>query len=188
MLWVTVWGDSPMFIPPFSDYEIRKFDNIEELRVNIQGIFREELYQDHRSEAAMEKYEQLFLISMDRALGFNESKALNRHRQELSQLWVRVSRTLSDVWTLDRLCSETGYSKSHLSRICLELYNKTPGAMITEMKMQQAKVMLINSVQSVDRIASLLGYSRLSAFSYAFKEFFGMSPREYRCAYTKLKV
>ena len=60
--------------------------------------------------------------------------------------------------------------------------------MITEMKMQQAKVMLINSVQSVDRIASLLGYSRLSAFSYAFKEFFGMSPREYRCAYTKLKV
>lgn len=188
MLWVTVWGDSPMFIPPFSDYEIRKFDNIEELRVNIQGIFREELYQDHRSEAAMEKYEQLFLISMDRALGFNESKALNRHRQELSQLWVRVSRTLSDVWTLDRLCSETGYSKSHLSRICLELYNKTPGAMITEMKMQQAKVMLINSVQSVDRIASLLGYSRLSAFSYAFKEYFGMSPREYRDTYTKLKV
>ena len=188
MLWIKVWDDSPVFIPPFSDYEIRKFENIDELRANIQGIFREELYQDHRSNSAMEKYEELFLICMERALGFSESRFLNRHRQELSQLWVRVSRSLIDNWTLDRLCDETGYSKSHLVRICQELYNKTPGAMITEMKMQQAKNMLVNSVQTIDRIASLLGYSRLSAFSYAFKEYFGMSPREYRYTYTRLKV
>ena len=188
MLWITVWNDSPLFIPPFSDYEVRKFDNIEELRINILGVFREELYQDHRSKSAMEKYEELFLISMERALGFSESRSLNRHRQELSQLWVRVSRAIADNWNLDRLCAETGYSKSHLVRICQELYKKNPGAIITEMRMQQAKVMLVNSVQTIDSIASLLGYSRLSAFSYAFKEYFGMSPREYRDTYTQLKV
>ena len=188
MLWITIWGDSPIFIPPFSDYEVRQFNNIEELRNNVQGIFREELYQDHRSEGAMEKYEELFLISMERAVAFSESRLSHRHRQELSQLWVRISRAISDDWSLDRLCKETGYSKSHLTRICQELYNKTPGDIITDMKMQQAKVMLINSVQSVDIVSSLLGYSRLSSFSYAFKEYYGLSPREYRAKYTSLKV
>ena len=29
MLWITIWGDSPIFIPPFSDYEVRQFNNID---------------------------------------------------------------------------------------------------------------------------------------------------------------
>ncbi|MGN0907614.1 MAG: AraC family transcriptional regulator [Bullifex sp.] len=182
MLWITFWEDTDV-CPDIDDYEVRNFTNGNDLRERVMGLFREELYQDIHSDMAMELYEELFLVSLKRSLGMNESSVLQRHRQEFSMLWTRVASSLSAGWTLDDISEATGYSKSHVTRICIDLYSKTPGEMVQDIRMQQAKVMLVNSVQSVDRISALLGYSRVSAFSYAFGKYYGMSPREYRNMY-----
>lgn len=180
MIWVTVWEDSPTFSPPVEDYIMKKFSNADVLRDTILGVIREENYNDGRSDDALFYYEELFLIHLSRAIGMEEDKLAFRHRQELSLLWAQVSGSISSTWDLEALSRESGYSKSHLTRICQELYGKTPGKMVDEIRMKQAKVLLLNSVQSIDSISSYLGYSTLSSFSYAFKEYYGVSPREYR--------
>lgn len=183
MLWITFWADTNVCPSGIIDYEVLSFNNGDDLRERIMGVFREEQYQDVQSDMAMELFEELFLVSLKRSLGLSESTLMQRHRHEFSALWTRVASSLSTGWSLDDICSVTGYSRSHVTRICLELYSKTPGEMITDIKMKQAKVMLTNSVQSVDRISTLLGYSRVSAFSHAFGQYCGLSPREYRKKY-----
>ncbi|MBR1703404.1 MAG: helix-turn-helix domain-containing protein [Lachnospiraceae bacterium] len=45
--------------------------------------------------------------------------------------------------------------------------------------MERAVLLLNNTTLSIEEIASMLGYSNNSNFYKAFREYYGMSPREY---------
>ena len=182
MIWMTFWSDSAYLTPSSADYEIRSFSGIDELRSNTLNVFKEELYQDSLSNEALELYEKIMLINMSRSLSLSENSMLHIHRQEFADLWIKVSKQLDRKWTIEDLCRESGYSRSHLTRLFLDLYGKNPGQMLKELKMTQAKVLLINSVQSIESIASEVGYDSVSVFSNAFRNYFGQSPREFRKA------
>ena len=182
MVWLTFWDDSPFFIPATEDYDFKNIQDPESISAPFSGILREETAQDSRSDEALELYERLFLINLGRALELSGNSNLSKHRIELSKLWEKVAGTLSCDWSLQDLASEIGYSRSHLSRICIELYDRNPGDIVKEFRMKQAKALLLNSVESVETIAGRVGYPRLSTFSNAFHEYYGISPREFRKA------
>ena len=128
MVWITFWDDSPIFQPKITDYEIRPFLTTKQLKESALNILSEEMYQDKYSDEAVELNERIFLINLMRGLSIFEEHTLHRHRIEFLALWEKVSKNLNNNdWTINELCEESGYSKAHLTRLCIELYKKTPG-------------------------------------------------------------
>lgn len=182
MLWITLWDSTPFTSPTCSDWYMlnNKRDGMIVLRNLMLQIFNEELYDDARSPEALELYEKLFLIYLERVLNLTENYTSSSHREKLQPLWDKVALHLDEEWKIERLSEEAGYSRSHFVRLCLELYGKNPGEIVRKMKMHQAEVMLRNSDLSIGLLAERVGFKSLSTFSSAFKDYFGITPREYR--------
>lgn len=180
MFWMTFWDGSAIFRQFEDDYSLLDFSDIDEMKSLVLNIFKEEIYQDSKSNRALELYEQLMLIQMERSIPVSENLKLRKHRQEFFELFQRVSQTLDRKWTIKELCDEGGYSRTHFTRLCLSLYGKNPARIVHEMRMEQAKVLLMNSGLSIGQIAESVGFQYLSDFTNTFKKEFGVSPKEYR--------
>lgn len=82
-------------------------------------------------------------------------------------------------WTLRELGSHAGMSRSTLALRFREIVGEPPMHYVTRWRMMLACDRLENSRASVSSVATSLGYESESAFSTAFKRFFGCSPRRY---------
>lgn len=81
--------------------------------------------------------------------------------------------------TLDRVAGYLSINKRTLQRrLRQEGYNFKE--LLEEVRFEQATRQLRESRTSLTELAHRLGYSELSAFSFAFKNRFGVSPREWR--------
>ena len=78
------------------------------------------------------------------------------------------------------LLSGLGYSYMHIYRLFKESTGQTPNAFFLEQKLLYAANLLSYTRYKIVDIASLCGFSTQSRFDTAFKEFYGISPREYR--------
>lgn len=83
-------------------------------------------------------------------------------------------------WTIAELCSRAGLSKTVLSEKFTELVGASPIEYLISWRMQIAACWLKESGMTIERVAERCGYESVSAFSKAFKRFFGKSPGIYR--------
>lgn len=180
MLWFTIWESSRIFIADSSDWYVRTCSNIELLKKIWLALFSEDIYNDRLTPPALGHWEQLFIINIKRSLGWDEDIRTSRYRQSLSLLWEKVLKDIGRTWDLDELANEVNMSRSHLSRISKEIYGISPGEMVRDLKMKEAKLQLINSDRQISEIAETVGYQRLSTFSYAFTQKFGITPSAFR--------
>ena len=67
----------------------------------------------------------------------------------------------------------------HLNRKLKAFGKDSPGMLIKTFRMKQAAYLLANNQVNVSEVAYRVGFSSHSYFSSSFKEFFGMSPREF---------
>lgn len=80
---------------------------------------------------------------------------------------------------VEMLANGVGMSRVHMHRKLKELTNMSARDFIKSIRMKQAADLLSDQKLSVSEIAYALGFSNLSHFSNSFKEFYGMSPKEY---------
>lgn len=85
----------------------------------------------------------------------------------------------SDVVTLKHIASRFSYNPNYVSALLRRKTGKTFSQILLEKRMIRAELMLQNTTLSVEEIAAMLGYSDKSNFYKAFREYYGMSPREY---------
>ncbi len=180
MLWFTVWDNHPYFYPSSEDYDVLHFTRANELRDLAKAIKKEEKENDSQSETALSHYENLFLINVKRSLNWVNQGYHTKARMLLNDLWSAVTKELNKPWSVDDLCQKAGLSKTHLNRICQENYGESPAQKVKRMKMQEAKFLLLNSDESIGGIAYSTGYSSLAIFSHAFKDYYGISPQDFR--------
>ena len=81
------------------------------------------------------------------------------------------------------LCAEVGISRVHLNRKLKETGNVPPSQLIKSFRMKQAAYLLVNNKVNVSEVAYRVGYSSHSYFSSSFREYFGMSPKEFVAKY-----
>lgn len=83
---------------------------------------------------------------------------------------------------LDRagLAEMTGYSIAHLHRIFTALEGESISAYVRRARMQQAAKRLVSEDIDITVIALDTGYETHAAFSKAFKQFYGITPTEFR--------
>ncbi len=81
------------------------------------------------------------------------------------------------------LCADVGISRVHLNRKLKENGNVPPSVLIKSFRMKQAAYLLANNQVNVSEVAYRVGYASHSYFSNTFKEFFGMTPRDFAARY-----
>lgn len=85
--------------------------------------------------------------------------------------------------TLTALAKQLNISPRQLERILKRDYGQNFSQKKTEARMQAASVFLTETEKSIAEIAELTGYSSSEAFSYSFKQYFQISPSDYRRKY-----
>lgn len=87
---------------------------------------------------------------------------------------------LNKRWTSDELGGQVGLSRSAFADRFTRLIGIPPMQYLTQQRLETAKKLLGTSIQSVARIAYLVGYESEAAFSRAFKRAYGQSPGAWR--------
>ena len=81
---------------------------------------------------------------------------------------------------VEMLAGAIGISRGHLHRKIKEITGMSPGEYIRTIRLNQAAQLLRGEKKNISQIAYSVGYSNPSVFSTAFKQFFGMSAKEYQ--------
>jgi len=79
---------------------------------------------------------------------------------------------------VEELCKQVGMSQRQLHRKLGALLDHSPKSYLRQLRLDRAKQLLEKNAGTVSEIAFQVGYGNVSAFSRAFREFFGNSPSE----------
>jgi signal transduction histidine kinase/ligand-binding sensor domain-containing protein/CheY-like chemotaxis protein/AraC-like DNA-binding protein len=98
----------------------------------------------------------------------------------LRRIVESVSAHLDDPeFGVAMLCEDVGISRVHLNRKLKAFGKDSPGTLIKNFRMKQAAHLLVDNRVNVSEVAYRVGFASHSYFSSSFKEFFGMTPREF---------
>lgn len=84
--------------------------------------------------------------------------------------------------SLDSLADRLKVSPRQAQRFLARYYGKTFQEKKAEARMSAAAILLMDRERTITAVAEELGYASSEHFSSAFRQFYGMSPREYRKA------
>jgi len=81
---------------------------------------------------------------------------------------------------LGDVAQEAGYSPAYLTSLVQEHTGRTVKRWIIERRMAQARILLMETAQTVRQIAESLGYADAGYFTRQFRQFHGVSPQAWR--------
>ena len=93
-----------------------------------------------------------------------------------------LHRGIDKDWTLDRIASEVGMSRSRFADRFQALMGCAPMSYLTDLRLQKAMNLLAGTGDPIQRVAARVGYQSPAAFSRAFAQRYGHSPSEVRRA------
>jgi signal transduction histidine kinase/ligand-binding sensor domain-containing protein/CheY-like chemotaxis protein/AraC-like DNA-binding protein len=99
-------------------------------------------------------------------------------------LMEKVMKVINDNLTdpnlnVEMLAGHVGMSRVHMHRKLKELTNQSARDFIKGIRLKQAASLLSSKKLSVSEVAYATGFTNLSHFSNSFREFYGVSPKEY---------
>lgn len=104
------------------------------------------------------------------------------HDEKLMQRIIKVleENISKPDLNVEMLARESGLSRVHLYRKLKELTNQSPSDFIRQIRLKKAAELLRQGNYNISEIANLMGFSSLAVFSRAFKDFYGVSPKEFK--------
>jgi AraC-like DNA-binding protein len=100
--------------------------------------------------------------------------------KQISSALNLIHQKPGEPWTISKLASEVGMSRSAFATKFTSLVGEPPLTYLTKCRMNLAAGYLQDKQKSVRDIAELVGYESQASFTNAFKRSFALSPREYR--------
>jgi len=92
-----------------------------------------------------------------------------------------IELNLEKPMTLDELAAVANFSKYHFNRIFHSLVGETPFQFVQRLRLEKAaSFMLANKYEKISEIAFKCGFSDGSIFSRNFRNYFKISPSQYR--------
>lgn len=84
---------------------------------------------------------------------------------------------------LSELAGQVGYSPYYFQRQFLMAFGESPQALLTNLRMEEAKRLLLRSQMTVGEVCFEIGYESQATFTRRFSERYGISPIQYRRLY-----
>ncbi len=85
--------------------------------------------------------------------------------------------------TLERVANEIGFNATYFSSTFKKATGENFVDYLTRVRMDKAKIMLVQSELDLNIISEQAGYATLKYFSKIFKKYTGITPSEYRKLY-----
>ena len=96
-----------------------------------------------------------------------------------------MTSDLSKRYTIEELAAKFHMNQTTLKTAFKTAYGKPIGVYMKNLRIKRAGELLCKSGAKVSEIAASVGYENQSKFTAAFKDVYGMLPREYRKAHSK---
>lgn len=153
----------------------------EDSRLQIEELFRGliALGEDdsaYQSELQYNKLEEILI----RSSAYNSGKVRNPLDSRISQACDFMQSRLDARFNIDEVADACNLSTSRLSHLFKQQIGQGPKTWINNIRLQQARKLLINSKDSVNAIGARVGYEDPSHFTRYFKKNMGCSPRQFR--------
>ncbi|WP_455258714.1 helix-turn-helix domain-containing protein, partial [Peptoniphilus asaccharolyticus] len=104
----------------------------------------------------------------------------NQHDLAFNNAKAYIEKYYMKDISLDEISMVAGYSKSHFSRTFKEKMGVNFSRYLVHVRIENAEKLLTNSSQSINDISIEVGFNDYSYFSKAFKDAYGLSPKDYR--------
>lgn len=104
------------------------------------------------------------------------------HIEIVKQVRKAMLKDLSRSTPLEQFLRGEAISTVTFQTIFKQIYGRSPYAYLKHYRMNSAAVQLRESNESINQIALSLGYSNASKFARAFRDVFGVLPKDYRTA------
>lgn len=177
--WLQLDQKTGLLISPPEDWTTLRCTRTKEIGNAFESIITEYLEQGINHIRIEELQLNLVLQYIKRDIDQSSYTGKNiQYIKRFSQLWKEVSTKIQLPWDIDMLCDFMGLSKTHLVRLCNELYNTSPARKVKEYKMEYAYKLLLNFNYRVTDVAEAIGFNSISSFTYAFKNHFGVLPKD----------
>lgn len=145
------------------------------VRSKMDSLFQDTIMQSLMINLLFETAEIYF-----RYRGEVKRKALNN--EEL--LFVKFTSLLQTHFIterqLDFYANKLFVTDKYLIEICKKVAGKTPGTLIAEAVLAEAKLLLTLPDQNISTVSTELQYSSVAAFSKFFKKHTGIAPKDYK--------
>lgn len=103
--------------------------------------------------------------------------------QQIKKLCVYMEEHFAENITLDELLSMVSFGKSYLLRSFTQQVGVSPYRYLQTIRLDRAKKFLEQGIAPIDA-ADMAGFSDQSHFTNFFKEFIGVTPRQYQKIFT----
>ena len=146
------------------DSYLTKPIDIDELHLRMKNLIenREKIW-EHFKSLDIILIDDLNLKSLDDKFLQDVTKFIREHMDD-------------EQLNVDDLSREVGFSRSQLHRKLKALTDKSANQLIIEMRLNEARQMLLKKTATVSEAAYAVGYSNLSYFTKSFKDKFGILP------------
>lgn len=117
-----------------------------------------------------------------RLLSFVQVFKPQRNSSELlaANIMEYIMQNYHNHLTLEDIAAYFNFHPVHMIRCMKKEYGITPNKALVQIRIDNAKKMLITSDLSINKIADFVGFSTPSYFNRVFKEYTGRTPVEYR--------
>jgi AraC-like DNA-binding protein len=122
---------------------------------------------------------ELFVEELDRHLGLRTPKEnVCINRRQVEEAWRILTSNLEEPHTISDLASTIGMSESTLKRSFRKVYGVSIFFYFQQFRMSQARRLLEEGTYNVTDVAFRVGYSHPGHFSRAFRNHFGVPPKD----------
>lgn len=108
-------------------------------------------------------------------------------RKQVQALCRRIQQDPGRRYRLKPLAEEYGYSPDYFGRLFSTIAGKPLSEYVIGVRINQAKLLLRDSEDTVEQISEQLGYGDVCFFCRQFKNIEGLSPGKYRLQFTAAK-
>lgn len=151
---------------------------MKQLQDSVRG-YNEQTLNDYMSTVILcELYNQLFFEKNNPGKSFKQTQLYNDILDYIK--WSRHENI-----KVSQIASHFGYNEKYLSHLFTTVSGISLKQYILQQKMELAKYLLTDTNQNVSEISSQLGYSDPHHFMKSFKKIVGLTPTEFRNAYSK---
>ena len=116
--------------------------------------------------------------------------------QETTEEWI--GRRLSELFDGQRIYREfelhiedvairIGTNRTYLSKVLNQKFGYNFFRFVNRYRLEEAKELLLSTSLEVHRIAKQVGYKNINTFNACFREYFGMSPKQWKRVHMELQ-
>ena len=143
----------------------------------IQEQFSKKIYKSPKISYLFD----CFMIELIRSYQstVDQSHMKNKQEDTFSKMLEYIEQNSATV-TLDELGKKYGYHPQHLSKLIKQYSGSSFQTLLTDIRLQQACLLLKENKLSISAIIQKLGYSNRTWFHKLFQEKYHVTPGEYR--------